>query len=76
MTICCETLIMTQTIAKKLLEVVDLLIDQHFFKVNGLRQLGWCAHFMLDRRSLNYYTSVEKLFRKTKVLNFTGLIIC
>ena len=70
MTICCQTLIMTKTIAKKLLEIVDLLIDQHFFKANGLRKLGWCVHYMLDRRSLNYYTSVEKLFRKTEVTEF------
>ena len=31
MSICCETLVMTETIANKLLDVVDLLIEQHFF---------------------------------------------
>ena len=31
MTICCETSIMTETIAKPLLNIVDLIIKQHFF---------------------------------------------
>ena len=31
MSICCKTLVMTETIANKLLDVVDLLIEQHFF---------------------------------------------
>ena len=31
MTICCETSIMTETIAKSLLDIVDLIIKQHFF---------------------------------------------
>ena len=55
MTICCKTSIMTKTIAKSLLDIVDLIMKQHFFFcTNGLRQLGWCARYMLDRRSLNY----------------------
>ena len=31
MTICCETSIMTETIAKSLLDIMDLIIKQHFF---------------------------------------------
>ena len=31
MTICCETSIMTETIAKSLLDIVDLITKQHFF---------------------------------------------
>ena len=31
MSFCCETLAMTETIADKLLDVVDLSIEQHFF---------------------------------------------
>ena len=31
MSICCETLVMTETIANKLLDIVDLSIEQHFF---------------------------------------------
>ena len=41
MSICCETLVMTETIANKLLDIVDLLIEQPFFCLNGLRKLGW-----------------------------------
>ena len=57
MTICCETLIMTETIAKSLLDTIDLAMKRHFFGTNGSRQLGWCAHYMLDRRSLTYCSS-------------------
>ena len=62
MSICCETLTMTETIAKKLLKIVDRLMDQHFFQTNGLRQLGWCAYYMLDRTSLDYYNQDTKEF--------------
>ena len=31
MSICCKTLVMTETIANKLLDIVDVLIQQHFF---------------------------------------------
>ena len=33
MTICCETLALTKVNAKKLLVVVDRLLDEHFFRV-------------------------------------------
>ena len=70
MSICCETLTMTETIAKKLLKTVDQLMDEHFFQNNGLRQLGWCAHYMLDRRNLNYIEGKKELLRKTEVTEF------
>ena len=39
-----------------------------FFQTNGLRQLGWCAHYMLDRQSLKYYTEDKKeVLQKTEV---------
>ena len=63
MSICCKTLVMTETIANKLLDIVDVLIQQHFFFfcLNGLRQLGWCVRYLLDRRSLHYHTSRQFL---------------
>ena len=70
MSICCETLTMTETIARKLLKIVDRLMDEHFFQTNGLRQLGWCAHYMLDRRSLNYTEGKKELLRKNEVTEF------
>ena len=52
MTICCETLIITETIAKSLLDIVDSVMKQHF--TSSLRQLGCCTQYMLDRRTITY----------------------
>ena len=65
---------MTDEIARKLLKIVDRLVDEHFFQTNGLRQLGWCGHYMLDMRGLKYCKKNPKLFKKLKLLNFIGLI--
>ena len=54
MFICYESLTMTETIARKLLKIVDWLMDEHFFQKNGLRELSWCSNYMLDKRSVNY----------------------
>ena len=55
--ICCETPTMTETLARKLLKSTDWLMDELFFQNNGLRELGLCSHYMLDRRSYNYHKS-------------------
>ena len=68
MYICCEMSIMTKTNANMLLDIVNFLMKQHFCSY-GLSQLGWCAHYMLDRRSLDYYNS-ENVFRKTALTDF------
>ena len=52
---------MTETIARKLLHLVDWLIDEHFFQKIGLIQLGWCSHYMLDRRSVNYHKEKQSI---------------
>ena len=49
MSICCESFTMTETIAKKLLKLTAWLMDEHFQK-NGLRELGWCSNYMLDKK--------------------------
>ena len=49
---------MTDKIARKLLKIIDRLMDEHFFQTNALQQLGWCAHYMLDR-SLKYCKDVD-----------------
>ena len=69
MTICCETITMTDEIARKLLKIVDRLMDEHFFQTNGLRQLCWCAHYMLDRRNLRYCKE-KQIIRKTEITEF------
>ena len=51
-TICCDTVIITETIAKSLLDIADSVIKQYF--TSSLRQLGWCAHCMLDTRAITY----------------------
>ena len=35
MTICCETFVLTEVTGKKLLNVVDRLLDEHFFQADG-----------------------------------------
>ena len=62
MTICCETLIITETIAKSLLDIVGSVMKQHF--TSSLRQLGWCAHYMLHRRTITYAPIKSSLMPK------------
>ena len=69
MSICCESLTMTETIAKKLLKLTDWLMDEHFFQKNGLRELGWSSNYMLDKRSVNYHKE-EQIFKKTEIVEF------
>ena len=69
MSICCESLTMPETIARKLLKLADWLMDEHFFQKNGLRELGWCSNYMLDRRSVNYRKEKQD-FRKTEIVEF------
>ena len=44
----------TETKAIKLLEIVDWLTDEHFAKKLILREVGWCAQQMLQKRIFNY----------------------
>ena len=69
MSICCESLTMTETIAKKLLKLTDWLMDERFFQKNDLRELDWCSNYMLDKRSVNYHIE-EKIFKKTEIAEF------
>ena len=69
MSICYESLTMTETIAKKLLKLFDWLMDKHFFQKNGLRELGWYSNYMLDKRSVNYHKE-EQIFKKTEIVEF------
>ena len=66
MSICCESPSMNEEYAKNLLTMMDWLMDEHFFQQNGLRELRWCSHQMLDRRTLNYHN--HKFLRKTEVV--------
>lgn len=69
MSLCFEILIMDEPIAKRLLFKVDWMIDEHFFQKNGLHELGWCCHYLLDKRSYNYYKD-KQVFCKTQNAEF------
>ena len=69
MSICCETLTMTEAIAKKLLNLADWSMEEPFFQKNGLRELGWCSNYMLDRRSVNY-DKEKQIIKKTEIVDF------
>ena len=73
MSICCKTSIMTETIARKLLKLTDRLMDEHVFEKDGLRKLGRCSNYILDRRTHSYHKNKE-LKKKLKLLNFIGSI--
>ena len=47
----------TETKAKKLLEIVDWLTDEHFAKKLILREVGWCAQQNLQKRVLISYNN-------------------
>ena len=54
---------------KKLLELVDWITDEHFAQKLILRQVGWCAQQMLQKRILNYKKG-EELVKKVYLLEF------
>ena len=72
MSICYESLTMTETIARKLLKWADWLMDKHFFQKNGLKELRWCTNYMLDRKSVNYHED-KQVFKKTEIVEFYWL---
>ena len=57
----------TETKAKKLLEIVDWLTDKHFAKT--LREVSWCAQQMLQKRILNYKKG-EELIKRVHLIEF------
>ena len=40
-----------------------------WWKKNGLRELGWCSKYLLDRRSVNYLKDQQE-FKKTEIVEF------
>ena len=69
MTICCESLTINEKIARKLLKLADWLMDEDFFQKNGLREIGCCTNYMLDRRSASY-CKIQQVFKKTEIVEF------
>ena len=69
MAICSETLVLTEISGKKLLKVIDRMLDEHFFKDNGLLELGWCSRCMVDKRNINYLKGSK--IEKTSIVGFS-----
>ena len=44
-------------------------MGQYFFQKDSLRELGWCSHYLIDRRSVNYKKE-EQVFEKTGIIEF------
>ena len=59
--------------AKKLIELADWITDEHFAKKSVLRQVGWCANQLLQKRILNYEKG-EELVERVYLVEFSGLI--
>ena len=59
----------TETKAKQLLEIVDWLTDEYFAKKLILREVGWCAQQMLQKRILNYKKG-EELIKRAHLIEF------
>ena len=70
MSLCVEmNLEIPETKAKKLLEIVDWLTDEHFAKKFILREVGWCDHQMLQKQIFNYKKG-EELIKRVHLTEF------
>ena len=58
-----------EAIIKELLHITDWEKDQYFFRENILQQLGWCCHYLIDSRSVNYKKE-EQGFEKVEIVEF------
>ena len=45
----------TAEIANNLLKNVDEVVDEYFAETKILREIGWCAHYTLDKRFRSVY---------------------
>ena len=71
--ICSESLTMTETIARKLSRMVDWLMDEHFFSEKWPKRVRLLLSlYMLDRRSVNY-DKEKQIFKKTEIVEFYWL---
>ena len=48
MAICFEISKLDKIIVRKMLTIIDWEMDEYFFQKDGLRQLGWCSHHLID----------------------------
>ena len=53
MAFCFESSLLPQVEIKKLLEVTDKTLVQHFLNF-GLSKIGWCSNYRMDSRIARY----------------------
>ena len=51
MSLCFEIKETTEEVAKKWLSIVDSILEIHFVQ-KILREIGWCIHYILDKRTI------------------------
>ena len=68
MSICFENFALSETSCKKLLQVVDRMLDEYLFKGDSLLELGWCSLHMLDKRIVRYPKGSK--IEKTSIVEF------
>ena len=73
MVICCETFVLNESTGKILLKEIDEMVDEHFFKKDGLLQLGWCSQYKIDSRIMHYPRPLIKKIVKTSIIEFYWL---
>ena len=72
MAFCFESSLLTQDRVKKLLEVIDKILLEHFFNF-GLSKIGWCSNYRMDSRIARY--PIEKspgmgYVKRTQIIEF------
>ena len=72
MDIYCETFVLNEITGKTLLKVIDEMVDEHFFKKDGLLELGWCSHYT-TYSGIVCYTPLNSKIAKTSIVEFYWL---
>ena len=73
MAICCETFVLNESTGKILLKEIDEMVDEHFFKKDGLLQLGWCLQYKIGSRIMHYLPPLINKIVKTSIIEFYWL---
>ena len=69
MALCFEILKLSNNNVREVWHRINWEMGQYFFQKDGLRELGWCSQYSIDRRSVNYKKE-EQVFEKTEIIHF------
>ena len=87
MSLCFEIKETTEEVAKKLLSIVDSILEIHFVQ-NKLGEIGWCIHYILDKRTIvgpmeksniiefYWFNSTPKRFNQTRIFERFSFCNC